>query len=136
MEMKDYLFVYGTLSPKHAPSEIRHSVRRLHPISSATVKGYLYDLGEYPAAILDASTRRKITGQVFELPADPSVLRSLDAYEGYKPKNVKESLFIRRRTTVVLDDGQELECWIYIYNRDLGAAPLIASGNYAKSKAA
>lgn len=134
--MKDYLFVYGTLSPNYAPGEVANVVRRLRSVGAATVKGRLYDLGEYPGAILDASTRRKISGRVFALPEDQSVLKSLDEYEDYKPHDPDASLFVRKRATVKLDDGRELECWMYVYNRDPGNAPLVSGGDYMKSKAA
>jgi gamma-glutamylcyclotransferase (GGCT)/AIG2-like uncharacterized protein YtfP len=134
--VKDYLFVYGTLSLNRAPGEVADAVKRLRPVGAATVKGRLYDLGEYPGAILDASARRKISGRVFALPDDQAVLKSLDDYEDYKPHNPEGSLFVRKRATVRLDGGRELQCWVYVYNRDPGAAPLVSGGDYTKSKAA
>lgn len=134
--MKDYLFVYGTLSPNHAPREVAGAVRRLRSIGAATVKGRLYNFGEYPGAILDSSARRKISGQVFALPDDQSVLKSLDDYEDYQPHDPQASLFVRKRATARLDDGRELRCWMYVYNRDPGDAPIISGGDYTKSKAA
>ncbi|MDT7542022.1 MAG: hypothetical protein QOE33_1926 [Acidobacteriota bacterium] len=132
--MTDYLFVCGTLLPDRAPREIAGAVSRLRSVGAATVKGRLYDLGAYPGAILDASTREKISGWVFALPRDQSALKSLDEYENYKPHDPAASLFIRKRTSVELSDGRELECWMYVYNRDPGDAPLVPGGDYAKSK--
>lgn len=134
--MTDYLFVYGTLSPELAPAEVAEAVRRLRPVGAANANGRLYDLGDYPGALLDASSERKIRGRVFKLPADDAILKSLDSYEGYEPGDPKGSLFVRKRATVTLDDGRKLRCWIYVYNRDPADAPLVADGDYSKTKAA
>lgn len=134
--MKDYLFVCGTLLPGYVPEEIAGEVRRLSRVGRAWVRGSLYDLGRYPGAILDASSRAKIHGQLFTLPDDPKVLQSLDEYEGFEPSEPQSCLFVREQATATLEDGRVFRCWIYVYNRDPGAAPLIEGGDYAKFKAA
>jgi len=111
-------------------------VRQLRKIGPAHVRGRLFDLGEYPGAILDVNAETKIEGEVFELPTDPSVLAELDAYEGYELADPTRSLFIRVKSSAQLSDGRDVESWIYVYNRDPGKAPLITDGNYRKSKAA
>lgn len=134
--MREYLFIYGTLLPEYAPNEIADTVRRLSYVGPAYVHGRLYDLGEYPGVILDASSPTKISGHLFKLPQNQSVLAALDSYEGFESENLKKSLFVRERTTVTLDDKRSVQCWIYVYNRDPGAAPLVLSGDYAKHQAA
>jgi gamma-glutamylcyclotransferase (GGCT)/AIG2-like uncharacterized protein YtfP len=136
MAMREYLFIYGTLLPEYAPNEIADTVRRLLYVGPASVQGRLYDLGEYPGVILDASSQTKISGHLFMLPQDQSVLKTLDSYEGFKPEDLNKSLFVRRWATVNLDDGRAIQSWIYVYNQDPGAAPLVSSGDYAKYKAA
>ncbi|MCA1850265.1 MAG: gamma-glutamylcyclotransferase [Acidobacteria bacterium] len=133
--MKDYLFIYGTLMPEHAPDEIADAVRRLCYVGPACVRGRLYDLGQYPGAIIDASSHMKVYGQLFMLPDDLSTLRALDAYEGFEPEDTHNSLFVRERAAAMLEDGQVIQCWVYVYNRDPGSAPLIPGGDYAKSQA-
>src|SRR5579862_1521398 len=100
-----HLFVYGTLSPRHAPPEIAATVRRLRPVGAASVRGRLYDLGEYPGAVLNKNSRSVIRGEVFELPGDQNTLTSLDDYEGFEPAKPGSSLFVRRTWPVTLDDG-------------------------------
>jgi len=136
MAMKEYLFLYGTLLPEYAPDEIAREVRQLHHVGCASVRGRLYDLGQYPGAILDASTGMKIYGQLFVLPTDQRILHALDTYEGFEPSNTKSSLFIRQNATVALSDGRTVQCWVYVYNRDPGTAPLVSGGDYAKFQAA
>jgi gamma-glutamylcyclotransferase (GGCT)/AIG2-like uncharacterized protein YtfP len=118
-----HLFVYGTLRPGHAPSEIAVEVRRLREVGRATVRGGVYDLGAYPGAVLDESAATAIDGRVLHLTADASVLAALDAYEGFDPADAVHSLFLRTRTVVTLRDGRRLACWIYVWNGDPRTAP-------------
>ncbi|OLE51361.1 MAG: hypothetical protein AUG51_22940 [Acidobacteria bacterium 13_1_20CM_3_53_8] len=134
--MKNYIFIYGTLSPDKAPSEVASAVKRLRRVGSAYVRGNLYNLGEYPGAILKNSSSNKIKGEVYELPNDNETLAILDSYEEFNADNLASSLFVRSKTVATLSNGRQLECWIYVYNRDPGRAPLITSGYYKKSKAA
>lgn len=134
--MPHHLFVYGTLSPRHAPPEIRATVRRLRPVGQASVRGRLYDLGEYPGAILSARSRSVIRGEVFELPEDSTTLPSLDDYEGFEPAKPASSLFLRREWPVTMDDGKRLRCWVYIYNGTMKDAEPVSSGRYRRRRTA
>lgn len=118
---KRYLFSYGTLSPRLAPPEIEPTVRRLRRVGKGFVHGQLFDLGEYPGAILSRNGSR-IAGQIFELPDDPEVLNRLDEYEGFDRSDPKASLFVRKRRYVQLQDGRKFFCWIYSYNRPVKSA--------------
>jgi gamma-glutamylcyclotransferase (GGCT)/AIG2-like uncharacterized protein YtfP len=131
--MSDYLFVYGTLLPHLAPPAVLNEVRQFIWLGQGVAGGRLYDLGAYPGAILDAAAETGIIGQVCQLPDDPAVLAALDAYEGYYYADPDpDSLFVRTTTRVRLADGRELDCWIYVYNREAGSAKLVADGDYAK----
>lgn len=127
-----HLFVYGTLSPRLAPPEIAAAVRRLRPVGTASVRGRLYDLGEYPGAVLSRTSRSVIRGEVFELPSDAQTLDSLDDYEGFEPRKPGSSLFVRRAWPVIMDDGTRLRCWIYVYNGDTRQAQPVRSGTYRR----
>ena len=132
--MTQHLFVYGTLSPRHAPPEIAATVRRLRPVGQASVRGRLYDLGEYPGAILSEKSRSVIRGEVFELPGDRSTLTSLDDYEGFEPNKKGSSLFLRRVWPVTMDDGKRLRCWVYVYNGTMKGAQPVRSGQYSRRR--
>ena len=114
--MSEFLFTYGTLRPGHAPEEIAPTVAKLRAVGNGFVYGTLYDLGAYPGAILDPASTRKISGSVFEIPNDPSVLQQLDAYEEFDSSALEESLFVRTLCAVELESGGMLQCWIYVYN--------------------
>jgi gamma-glutamylcyclotransferase (GGCT)/AIG2-like uncharacterized protein YtfP len=120
--MPTYLFIYGTLHPDRAPAEIAPVTRRLTSIGRGTIRARLYNLGEYPGAILADDTdpaARPIPGEVFLVP-DATTLSALDAYEGYRPGSPTDSLFLRTKTVVTFDDGSRKSCWVYVYNRDPG----------------
>jgi gamma-glutamylcyclotransferase (GGCT)/AIG2-like uncharacterized protein YtfP len=78
--MSDYLFVYGTLLPELAPQAVLNEVRQFLWLGQGAACGRLYDLGDYPGAILDAAAETRIVGQVCQLPDNPAVLEALDAY--------------------------------------------------------
>lgn len=126
-----YMFIYGTLSPRLAPPEIEPTVRKLRRVGRGFIRGRLFDLGEYPGAILTRNGQ-PIKGQIFELPNEPGILDRLDEFEGYDPARPKSSLFVRRRRRAELEDGRKIFCWVYAYNRPLRAARLVQSGDYSR----
>ena len=125
--MTAYLFTYGTLQPGRAPAEIAPAVAKLRPVAEGFVRGLLYDLGDYPGAVLDPSSPQCISGTVFQLPADPAILRQLDGYEGFDPDAPDVSLFLRVQCSVALTAGGVLNCWIYVYNGKPEPARIVAS---------
>ncbi|HUX27922.1 MAG TPA: gamma-glutamylcyclotransferase family protein [Terracidiphilus sp.] len=130
--MSDFLFAYGTMQPGLAPAEIVPHLAKLVPIGEAFVHGVLYDLGGYPGAILNPSSQQRIIGNVYQLPEDSSVLTELDAYEEFDPASPASSLFLRILHPVILATGGTLQCWVYVYNRDPGSAPVISGGKFRK----
>ncbi len=134
--MTEYLFLYGTLKPNEAASDVAETVRTLRRVGSATVPGRLYDFGDYPWAVIDQSAKTSIKGELFELPNDDSALKTLDDYEEFNKTDRKNSLFIRTRTVATLHSGRQLNAWVYVYNRNPGSARQIVSGDYSESRAA
>jgi len=130
--MKQYLFVYGTLSKNMAPPEIAPVVRSFKYIGSGYVNGQLYDLGEFPGAKLDEAEQSKVYGKIYEIPADQDSLAALDRYEEYDPRKPKKSLFVRKRTLVSRSKRKSVEAWIYEYNQSTNPAKRIKSGQYER----
>src|SRR5262245_36935824 len=131
--MNDYIFFYGTLLPGLEPPRLTETLKVLSPQGEARVRGRLYDLGNYPGAILDSLCEREIVGHVFSLPE--SVIPTLDVYEDFDPDHPERSLFVRTRTSARLLSGSIVECWIYVFNGDVGQAPRIEDGDYARLSA-
>jgi putative glutamine amidotransferase len=130
MDPPNRLFVYGTLRPGHAPASVAAHVDRCTRLGDASIAGRLYDLRTYPGAIIDTGDRR-IFGQLLEFP-DDAALRRLDAYEGYRPADPDNSLFIRIECDVTLDaePSRAIRAYVYVYNGDVSGARLIECGRY------
>lgn len=127
--MSEYLFTYGTLRPDRAPAEIAATARALRGVGTGRIRGVVYDLGEYPGAVLDAGAA-EVDGTIFELPDDPGILGLLDAYEEFDPGAPEASLFVRELHPVMLDKGGTLTCWVYVYNRAAAGARVVRGGRW------
>jgi gamma-glutamylcyclotransferase (GGCT)/AIG2-like uncharacterized protein YtfP len=135
--VSDLLFVYGTLLPDIASGSITPVLRRGRRLGPAIVSGCLHDMGGFPALNLDV--QGVVRGELLSVHAANVWLR-LDVYEGYSSGKPHGSVFRRERcvATRILDadddpaDGgptsQQVEAWVYVYNRDLNRAPRIESG--------
>lgn len=99
---KQPIFVYGTLRQGGL-----RAMPGLFPgakfIGRAAVAGSLYDMGEYPGLLLDASGS-PVIGEVYEI--DDEILSELDRIEA-------SSLYGRRQVEATVGDERVL-CWIYV----------------------
>lgn len=124
------IFVYGTL--KRRGSGRRHDLLRgARFVTSASIIGELYDLGEYPGVVREPPTRGRVFGELYEIPhADaPAALRALDTYEG--------SEFVRDRAYVTTADGKRRLAWTYVLRkRPPKTARPVTSGKYHRRKGA
>ena len=124
----ELVFFYGTLmTPFHRTARLRID-RHLAYRGVGTIEAALFDLGIYPAAV--PVMGECVRGEVYEMLHPTIVLRTLDELEGHRPGDPEKSLYTRKRTRVVLDDGSEVGAWAYFYNAPLGRAERIESGNY------
>lgn len=130
MPDNNYLFVYGTLlhSLKNQMADFvkQHS----KPFSEGYFIGELYDLGEYPGAVLSENKNDKVWGQVFLLDSTSTVFSQLDEYEGISTRFSQPHLFVRKQVNVTTINDDTVNCWVYLYNLALASHVKIASGNY------
>ncbi len=126
----DKIFVYGSLrSGFHHPA-YEYISKYFKFLSEAKVKGYLYDMGNFPAA-LPATDNAFIVGELYELKdtADFSwAIEQLDDYEGVRPEEGEIPMYRRDLTTVYHSDVTT-EAWIYWYNGKIEEQPVIPSGD-------
>ena len=121
-----YLFIYGTLLQSGNEFAL-YLQKNSTSHCKGKFKGRLYDIGEYPGAVLDNSGSY-VYGNIVRL-NDPAVLNNLDIYEGYGSKRPKLNLFIRKLISAETDNGP-LKCWVYLYNLPLTGINQITSGDY------
>ncbi len=125
-----YLFVYGTLLNRQ--NEFGAYLQANCTFyADGKFKGRLYDIGEYPGAVLDESSNIYVYGKVFSLNNTNEVLIQLDAYEGYGPDEEQPNLFVRKMVSVETT-GEILDCWVYLYNLPINNLLTIPNGKYLK----
>lgn len=129
-EKSNYLFVYGTLLNEQNEFAI-YLKQNCKFYAHGKFKGKLYDLGEYPGAILDESGVNYIYGDILELKNTIDVLKNIDKYEGFGEDEEQPNLFVREMIGVETDNGL-INCWVYLYNLPVDGFRLIESGNYSE----
>jgi gamma-glutamylcyclotransferase (GGCT)/AIG2-like uncharacterized protein YtfP len=126
----DKIFVYGSLrSGFHHPA-YEYISKYFKFLSEAKVKGYLYDMGNFPAA-LPATDSAFIVGELYELKDTTDfswAIEQLDDYEGVRPEEGEIPMYRRDLTTVYHSDVTT-EAWIYWYNGKIEEQPVIPSGD-------
>jgi gamma-glutamylcyclotransferase (GGCT)/AIG2-like uncharacterized protein YtfP len=124
------LFVYGSLRSGFRHPAYEYISKYFQLISEAKVKGCLYDMGNYPAAIpCDEDTF--ILGELYELKPEANfswAIEQLDDYEGIHPEEGEPVMYGRDVATVFYGNTQT-EAWIYWYRGDVQGQPVIASGD-------
>lgn len=101
---------------------------KLSYVGRAHIRGHLFDLGLYPAAV--PAPDGQVWGEVYRTESPAAVLAALDDIEGYRVDDPDKSLYARQQATVILPGGQADEAWVYFYNAPLGQALRIESGDY------
>lgn len=124
------LFVYGSLRSGFKHPAYAYLSSYFDLVSEARVKGTLYDLGAYPAAVASPADHW-IVGELYQLKQDQDfewAIEQLDDYEGLHVEEGENPLYIRDLTTVYTPD-HSTRAWIYWYNESIEGKPIIASGD-------
>jgi len=124
----EFVFFYGTLMAGFDRRRRAGIDDKLRYIGRGSIRGALFDLGIYPAAV--AAPEGHIWGEVYEMSDAAAVLAALDDIEGYRHDDPDRSLYMRKQVDVVLPDGTRAQAWVYFYNAPLGRAQPITSGDY------
>ena len=129
METNRQLFVYGSLRKEFGHPAYEYLSNYFQLIGPAKVKGLVYDLGEYPAA-LPTNQDKYIIGEVYRIKNDDEfsyAIAQLDDYEGLYSED-GFSLYRRELVDVYLENGVT-SAWIYWYNSLVEGYPLVESGD-------
>ena len=127
----DLLFTYGTLRRAAGHAAHRLLADSAEIVGHGTVRGRLYDAGEFPVLVPDLQGDA-VTGEVYRVFGPPSVFIKLDHYEGFEPESPDTSEFRRDLVTVNMSDGRTVTAWAYIYQRPLFDLHPIPHGDYAR----
>jgi gamma-glutamylcyclotransferase (GGCT)/AIG2-like uncharacterized protein YtfP len=129
-ENVDKIFVYGSLRSGFHSAAYDYISKYFRLISEAKVKGYLYDMGNYPAAV-PATDNAFIVGELYELKDTTDfawAIEQLDDYEGVNPEEGETPMY-RRDLTTVYYDNETAVAWIYWFNGKIEEQPIISSGD-------
>lgn len=124
------LFVYGSLMSGFRHPAYEYISGYFTLVGEGKVKGRLFDMGEYPAAI-PVNEEAWITGELYQLNNKEEfswAFRQLDDYEGLLVDPGEEPLYRREPTNILIND-KTVVAWIYWYNQDVTGKPYIASGS-------
>ena len=122
--MSDLLFTYGLLMTGQSGFADLALHDKLTSLGRDSVSGRLYDCGGYPGLVLDDNGT--VHGEVFGLPDDDALWQILDRFEDYDSADPDGSLYIRKRVTT----SSKREVWLYEYNADITALPLVTQGDW------
>jgi len=128
--MNNKLFVYGTLLDEDNKYGI-YLRDNSKFFSSGKLTGILYDIGEYPGAVLYPEGNDLIYGIILEIDDPSAVLALIDLYEGFGDDQPQPNEFIRVLTEAETDRGR-IDCWIYVYNLSVYGLIPIENGRYIK----
>ncbi|MCC8426289.1 gamma-glutamylcyclotransferase [Mucilaginibacter sp. UR6-11] len=126
--INDLLFVYGTLLIDDNQFALYLNGNSVL-LGSGKIQGKLYDVGSYPALIIDRSGNYDVSGSICKLNDAAKALSVLDPYEGIGPDEGSPNLYERRLQPVNTANGEML-CWVYIYNQPVDGLKEITSGDY------
>jgi gamma-glutamylcyclotransferase (GGCT)/AIG2-like uncharacterized protein YtfP len=130
MEMVYQIFVYGSLRSGFPGNAYQYISKYFTLLGNAKVKGKLYDLGEYPAALPDDKDCF-IVGELYTITNKDEfswAMAQLDDYEGLNVESGETPLYRRELADVYLHETV-VKAWIYWYNNAITDKQLISSGD-------
>lgn len=128
----DLLFVYGTLRKNPINGTHPNLARCSTHVGNGQIHGELYDLGTYPGVFLREGCLDRVLGEVYALDSH-SALRTwqiLDHYEKCAPDDPEPHEYRREKVHVFLDDGNEIDSWVYILTSVPPVAVRVLGGDY------
>jgi len=123
-----YLFVYGTLRKECETGAHREYLGNADFVSPAKIRGKLFMVDYYPGLVL-SETEHWAIGEIYLL-ENESQFHDLDVYEGCAKKSPQPHEYERRIAEVILNSGETLQAWTYVYKQDTSHLNLIDSGDF------
>src|SRR4030095_9644667 len=123
------LFVYGSLRSGFKSQAYDYISRFFSFDGAAKVKGRLFDLGSYPAAV--PASDGFIIGELYTIRNESEfgwAIGQLDDYEGVSVEPDEIQLYKRELVDVFLENSTT-SAWIYWYRGSVEGKPVIESGD-------
>jgi gamma-glutamylcyclotransferase (GGCT)/AIG2-like uncharacterized protein YtfP len=128
------LFVYGTLRGAAGSYTGTKWSRFLASVSRCAgpgrTRGLLFELGGYPGMVVGSPDDAWVIGEVYSLNEPSSAWPVLDAYEGCGPTDPLPYPFERQTVDVLMDKGESIRAWAYVYCLPTAGKVRIESGDY------
>ena len=126
------IFVYGTLMSSFDNPMAYLLDSNCQLVGKGTLSGKLYDTGDYPVALFEDDTDDAVIGEIHLIHPEKfqQVLNMLDKYLGYVENDEPHSLYLRNILPIADEQGHEVPCWVYTYNKSIDDFPLIKGGDY------
>jgi gamma-glutamylcyclotransferase (GGCT)/AIG2-like uncharacterized protein YtfP len=124
------LFVYGSLRSGFRSPAYEYISQFFNFIGEAKVKGKLFDMGSYPAAI-PSDEENFIAGELYAIRDESEfswAIGQLDDYEGVNVESDEVQLYRRELAEIFIAD-QRVTAWIYWFHGNVTGKPVIASGD-------
>ncbi len=84
----------------------------------------------YPGVIESDDSSDKVIGEVYQIKNQKVLLSQLDQYEGCSSHDPEPHEFIRRVKSVLLESGEKIRAWIYLFDQAVSDKERIFSGNF------
>ena len=124
------LFVYGSLLSGFKSPAYDYITQFFDLAGKARVRGLLFDMGEYPAAV-PVPDENFIEGELYTIKHESEfswAITQLDDYEGVLVEAGQPPLY-RRELAEIFFGEEKVTAWIYWFNGDVTGKPFIDSGN-------
>ena len=125
------IFVYGSLRSGFNAPAFEYISRYFQLVAPAKVRGLLYDMGDYPAAV-PTNHDQFLLGELYAIQQEEEfawALEQLDEYEGINESPEDSPVSFKRELVEVMTESGNTIAWIYWFSGHIADKPLIASGD-------
>lgn len=124
------VFVYGSLMSGLGNHKLLFN--RYDKLEPSTLEGFdLYPVGVgcFPGIVRGEGT---VKGELYYIKPHlyPLTLLNLDSLEGYDPRYPKMGTYIREKVKVRTQEGQEVDAYVYVWNRPVVKEDRIEGGSW------
>jgi gamma-glutamylcyclotransferase (GGCT)/AIG2-like uncharacterized protein YtfP len=130
MDNTPYLFVYGSLRKGFQSEAYQYISTYFELVGTAKTKGFLIDMGDYPAGI-PTDSENYIIGELYKLKNENEfnwAFAQIDDYEGVIVEANEVPEYERIITKVVHEDAK-ISAWVYWSTANVTGKPVLTSGD-------